>query len=1019
MNNEMPIFLDYLNYQTQYEGKYGKKTVVLIQVGGFFEFYGIDTRGHQQKIYEIAEILNMCVAITSKFYEVEKSNVLMAGFPLLALDKQLIILIKHNYTVVLIEQTTEPPAVIERKVTNIYSPGTYLNALGYDSNNVLSLFISQERDYKTKKINYIVGLSCIDLSTAKCHTHEIIGKPNDDDYIYEETLRFIQTFSPKEIILTYDEKSYMTNSLEKYVYENKLPSKLDREQRREFKKYIRKNILNTLENKLEFNENKIHVRQDLNNKDNRKMWYINEYLKKIYLNTGMLSPIQYISLDNAHNALFSFMTLLEFSYEHNENILTNINKPVLYDNEDYLVLENSAIQQLNIISSNKENLSLFDVINYTTTSLGKRTLRERLLLPLIDENLINQRYNNIDRFLEKTDTNDYKYLSIESHLTGIIDIERYHRKMSLGIITPNEFYNLASTYDKIISLISCLQSNNIDELVPSDEDIDNFQNYAMFYDSKIIIESCKEFNNVSDIDRNIFKPNVNKTIENIQINIDNNKNYMNDICEVFDRILKKSLSPSDKPMKNSDKIKLLESGEDMKKGLEYCKINNSDKYGYYIGMTARRYEIIKSKNKILRINDNTSLNLDDLIVNITGSNVRITDERINSLSDNIVDLTIELKNETKKEFTNLMSELHKNHNQTLKYLVSFVSEIDYVKSCAKASILLNYTKPLIKYQEEPYINGEELRHPIIERINDNKYVPNKVMLGTNEDGMLLFSCNSLGKSSYMKSVGLSVVLAQMGMFVPAKQYTFFPFKNIMTRIIGNDNMYKGQSSFAVEMSELRGIVSRASSKTLVLGDEVCHGTEQTSGISLVASTLEWLSKRKVKFIFATHLHQLSKMNEIKKLKNVNSYHLRVTYDEEHDRLIYDRKLCENSGSSIYGIEVARAMGLNKDFINRANDIRRKYIGLGDTFLNNKQSTYNSKLYIKECEVCGNDGVDVHHIIFQSQADENNNVDHRHKNHFSNLVILCKDCHQSVHTNKLIIKGYLETSDGIVLDYELS
>jgi len=259
----------------------------------------------------------------------------------------------------------------------------------------------------------------------------------------------------------------------------------------------------------------------------------------------------------------------------------------------------------------------------------------------------------------------------------------------------------------------------------------------------------------------------------------------------------------------------------------------------------------------------------------------------------------------------------------------------------------------------------------------------------------------------------------MGMFVPAKQYTFFPFKNIMTRIIGNDNMYKGQSSFAVEMSELRGIISRASSKTLVLGDEVCHGTEQTSGISLVASTLEWLSKRKVKFIFATHLHQLSKMNEIKKLKNVNSYHLRVTYDEEHDRLIYDRKLCENSGSSIYGIEVARAMGLNKDFINRANDIRRKYIGLGDTFLNNKQSTYNSKLYIKECEVCGNDGVDVHHIIFQSQADENNNVDHRHKNHFSNLVILCKDCHQLVHTNKLTIKGYLETSDGIVLDYELS
>ena len=413
-----------------------------------------------------------------------------------------------------------------------------------------------------------------------------------------------------------------------------------------------------------------------------------------------------------------------------------------------------------------------------------------------------------------------------------------------------------------------------------------------------------------------------------------------------------------------------------------------------------------------------------------------------NLSINILSDHTKLKAEIKEQFNKLMTQLYKDYNTPIKEIESFIGNLDFVKSCAKASYNLNYVRPNINSNDESsYVNCEELRHPIIERINNTMYIPNWVRLGVQVesdklydsnnrkyisddpqmDGMLLFSCNSLGKSSYMKSVGLSVILAQMGMFVPAKEFTYYPFRNLMTRIIGNDNMHKGQSSFAVEMSELRGIINRADKYTLVLGDEVCHGTEQNSGIALVATTLKWLAAKNVKYIFATHLHQLSRMNEIKDINNVKSYHLQVKYDDENDRLIYNRKLCPGSGSSIYGIEVARAMGLDEEFISQANSIRKKYTGLSEKFLNPKQSAYNSKLYVKECEICGEPGVDTHHIIFQSQADENNNVDHRHKNHYSNLVILCKNCHHSVHgenvDKKLIINGYLETSDGIVLDYK--
>jgi DNA mismatch repair protein MutS len=219
------------------------------------------------------------------------------------------------------------------------------------------------------------------------------------------------------------------------------------------------------------------------------------------------------------------------------------------------------------------------------------------------------------------------------------------------------------------------------------------------------------------------------------------------------------------------------------------------------------------------------------------------------------------------------------------------------------------------------------------------------------------------------------------------------------------------------MGELRGILNRADENSLVLGDEICHGTEQVSGISLVAACLSWLEKRKTKFVFATHLHNLSSMTEVRELKGVRNYHLKVIYDENNDRLVYKRNLIPGSGNSVYGIEVARAMGLDKEFIEYANIIRKRYSKNSEKILGNKSSRYNSEVYVKNCEVCGENGVDTHHIKFQSSADADGFVDHRHKNHYSNLVILCKECHNKVHHGGLEIRGYIETSDGVKLDWE--
>ena len=1080
----MTLIDEYLEYQNNFEKKYGVNTIVLMEVGHFFEFYGIENDNENiGKVSIVGDLLNMIVTRKNKeIKEVSRKNPLMAGFPNIALERHVNYLIKNNYTVVLIEQVTEPPNP-KREITKIISPSTYIDdSINVESNNCLSIHISKEKCYKTKKITNIIGLSVIDFSIGKSFCYQINGNPNDKDYSYEETIRFIQTFNPREIIITYNDYD--------------------------------KNEINNIINKLEITNNH-QLRQDLLHSDIYKINYQKQFLKKIFTNTGLLNPIEYINLDKLHNTLISFMILLEFSYEHNENIIQKIEKPEIMENNKYLILENNAISQLNLINDTKQK-SLYNIIDYTSTSIGKRKLKENLLMPIYNCDILNERYDNIFELSEKKD-NVYLFNIIEQKLKGILDLERLHRKLTLNILNPFEFINLNNSYIKVHNLINYL--NNLkSKLIPKKDVINNFNNYINEYNNDLNLDDCNF--NLNEIKRSIFKKGIFIEVDNLQNDINIARNYMEIICLFFDNVIqkyqtlfitnksngklvkvKKKVNSKGTNDNNSDNNKNnIDNNETNKDDninnkkddnnendnnenitskikFNYCKIENNERDGYYILMTNKRFKLIKENipNEVViivnyssddksiynyysieeynKIKDNLDLNnkdilklkVDEFITTIISSNIKINSIKMKENSKDLVYKTEQLKKICKKYFIELLNKYNDKYINDLKEIEKFIGNIDFIKSCAKASNELNYCKPnIVNINDSGYIKADELRHPIIERLILNKYIPNWVRLGVNlendklstEDkyddydendnninkkmnGMLLFSCNSLGKSSYMKSVGLSIILAQIGMYVPAKNFTYYPFKSILTRIIGNDNIYKGLSSFAVEMSELRGILNRSDKNSLVLGDEICHGTEQDSGLALVASSLIHLHNKDAKFIFASHLHQLSKMNEINNLTNLKSFHLKVNYDEKNDTLVYDRTLCPGSGSSIYGIEVARAMDLDKEFINTANILRMKYSNISDKILNNNMSKYNSNLYQDKCEVCGDNGIDTHHIIFQSNANEDNMIDHRHKNHYSNLVILCKKCHNDVHNNKdnkLIINGYKETSNGRILDY---
>ena len=205
---------------------------------------------------------------------------------------------------------------------------------------------------------------------------------------------------------------------------------------------------------------------------------------------------------------------------------------------------------------------------------------------------------------------------------------------------------------------------------------------------------------------------------------------------------------------------------------------------------------------------------------------------------------------------------------------------------------------IIDKGNKSYFVSKDLRHPLVEKIKtDVIYVPNDVSL--TEDGILLFGTNACGKSTLMKSVGLSLIMAQAGFFVPCSSFEYYPYTQIFTRILNNDNIFTGESSFAVEMSELRSILLRSNEKSLILGDELCSGTENVSALSIVSAGLKTLSDKKCSFIFTSHLHQLMDVSVIKNIENLKIFHLKIIYDQEKELLIYDRKLVEGSGPPIW------------------------------------------------------------------------------------------------------------------------
>ena len=272
----------------------------------------------------------------------------------------------------------------------------------------------------------------------------------------------------------------------------------------------------------------------------------------------------------------------------------------------------------------------------------------------------------------------------------------------------------------------------------------------------------------------------------------------------------------------------------------------------------------------------------------------------------------------------------------------------------------------------------------------------------------------------MKAIGTSLIMAQCGMYVPADSFEYGVFDSLYTRISGNDNLFKGHSSFIIEMNELRTILKKATSKSLIIGDEICRGTEYLSANAIVASAILKLVNLDSKFLFATHLHELVEIDEIKILNKVKFFHLSV--EKKGDELVFNRKMVDGTGEQIYGITVAQYILDDVAFINKAIDLKNILLeksGMNTKLLSDKKSLYNKDLYMDTCTICGSDNkLESNHINMQKDfksginGEINEKKKHIVKNSKANLIILCSKCHDHLHSGNFTISGLIKSSSGV-------
>jgi len=1019
----MALIKEYFALTEKYSAEYGANTIVLLQVGAFFEVYGQIISPEDNSATALcsgSRIDDFCMIC-----ELAKANkspgFVMAGFRDYGLDKYLKKLQDAGYTVVVYVQDglKTPPT---RSLQGIYSPGTYFstditpgNAYAL-SNNIVCIWIE-----KISR-NLIMGMTNIDIYTGRATIFETETKDSHNPTTYDEVERFIASYTPSEVILI---SNLSAREVEDVIHYTNIQAKMI---------------------------HRIATTGTAKAERCAKQNYQMEVLTVFYPE-GRAKSLEHSFL-NYSIATQSLVYLLNFIYEHNPNLVSKIQEPVFENMSERLILANHSLRQLNILDDGNAGgsgsgsggasvsarlSSVLSLLNHTITPMGSRAYKYTLLHPTFCVDALEKDYAITEHLLSLgagAAETGLDTTTLRERLMNMKDIEKLHRHIILKKIAPYHIFCLFHNLRNIRELYTaCLRDAEISryftERYHIRNDIVGKSTILLdLFEKTLDIEKCR------DITDTLFETNM------IQRGISAELDKLTDEAQMtqkslagVQRVLNELIQEGERPMGGWG------NGSSIGNDPDYIKIHETDKMGISLQTTKRRSKILedrikklhhaKPEGKIIPIPldgdcdrvfkfDTTGITYPPA----SGSNNTIHSQQIYELCANVVSLRVKISDMVSLLYHQFITSLHEYY-QDFENMTAFVSAVDMIQNRCYVARKYRYCKPMIvnNTDNDPeigasFVRASGLRHCLIERINEDEcYVTNDIELGSS--GILLYGTNAVGKTSLIRAIGVAVIMAQAGFYVPATSFVYRPYRAIMTRILGNDNLFKGLSTFVVEMSELRVILRMADANTLVLGDELCSGTEMDSAISIFVAGLQHLYRANASFIFATHLHEIACYSEIREMApRLRLAHMRVFYDKSRDTLVYDRKLQDGAGESMYGLEVCRSLHLPDEFLENANTIRVKYRGVSTktptaSILDDATpSRYNAAKLRRLCELCEKArGTEVHHLQHQESADADDYIGHIHKNHPANLASVCEDCHREIHTTGIEHKK-VKTGKGV-------
>ena len=545
--------------------------------------------------------------------------------------------------------------------------------------------------------------------------------------------------------------------------------------------------------------------------------------------------------------------------------LTHLQKVIINEDDNFLKMDIHTKRNLELTESLRlqdRNYSLLWLLDNTKTAMGSRKLRQWIEAPLKEKRKIEKRYNIVSKLMDEFILCE----DLRRDLYEVYDLERLSGRIALGNANGRDLIQLKNSLKVLPAIHDILKSINFYQ------DIDTLNPLYELLESSIYEEPP-----ISLREGYLIKKGYSKELDELK----------------------------DLRSGGRDFISKFELEERERTGIKSLKVGFNKVFGYYIEVSKSQLNQITDDMGYIR--KQTLANCERFITNV----LKEKEDLILSAEEKIInleyDIFIDIRNKIKKFIPKLQK------------VAKAISEVDVLQSFALVSEKYNYTKPSLTLDHS--LKLIESRHPVVERVIKDEYVANDIVMDNGVSTFLITGPNMAGKSTYMRQLGIIVIMAQIGCFVPAKEAKLPVFDQIFTRIGASDDLVSGESTFMVEMIEASNAITNATKNSLILFDELGRGTATYDGMSLAQAILEYTHDMiGCKTLFSTHYHELTSLE--KNLKHLKNKHVSAT--EEGDSIIFLHKVLDGAVDKSYGINVAKLAGLPSEVITRASEILATY-----------------------------------------------------------------------------------------------